>query len=98
MWFLAPVCSDHYFNRYLSDRLCLGEGYALSRDRVPRRGGARYEISPYLLTWEDGYYYMVGYDAAAGTAKHFRVDKMSDVVPGASPRDGAAWFAGFDPA
>lgn len=38
MWFLAPVCSDHYFNRYLSDRLCLGEGYALSRDRVPRRG------------------------------------------------------------
>lgn len=64
----------------------------------PRRGGARYEISPYLLTWEDGYYYMVGFDAAADTAKHFRVDKMSDVRPGAAPRDGAAFFAGFDPA
>lgn len=72
--------------------------WTIEKTLRPRRGGARYEISPYLLTWEDGYYYRVGYDAAAGTAKHFRVDKMSDVVPGASPRDGAAWFAGFDPA
>lgn len=72
--------------------------WTIEKKLRPRHGGARYEISPYLLAWEDGYYYLVGYDAAADVIKHFRVDKMSEVTLGGSPREGETRFRGFAPA
>lgn len=41
-----------------------------------RKNGGRYCISPWLLTWNDENYYLIGYDEEAETIKHYRVDKM----------------------
>lgn len=41
-----------------------------------RKNGDRYCISPWLLTWNDENYYLIGYDEEAETIKHYRVDKM----------------------
>ena len=35
-----------------------------------------YEVSPWGLSWDDEYYYLIGYDSDAGIIKHYRVDKM----------------------
>ena len=39
-------------------------------------GGARSEISPYALCWQDENYYVVGYYPKYGVVTNFRVDKM----------------------
>lgn len=41
-----------------------------------RRNGKMYQVSPWGLMWDDEYYYLVAYDAAADCIKHYRVDKM----------------------
>ena len=41
-----------------------------------KRDGKRYEVSPWGLSWDDEYYYLIGYDSDAGIIKHYRVDKM----------------------
>lgn len=41
-----------------------------------RRNGKVYEVSPWLLTWDDENYYLIAYDSEAGIIKHYRVDKM----------------------
>ena len=66
------------------------------RQRQLRHGGAWYEISPYALLWDSENYYLVGYDAAAGIIKHFRVDKITDLRRTGRRRDGAEAFAGVD--
>ena len=66
------------------------------RQRQLRHGGAWYEISPYALLWDSENYYLVGYDAAAGIIKHFRVDKITDLRRTGRRRDGAEVFAGVD--
>ena len=44
-----------------------------------RKNGRFYQVSPWLLTWDDENYYLVAYDADAGKMKHYRVDKMLDL-------------------
>lgn len=44
-----------------------------------RRAGTAYEVSPYLLCWDMGYYYLVGYNHNASRMAHFRVDKMARI-------------------
>ena len=44
-----------------------------------RRNGKVYEVSPWLLTWDDENYYLVAYDGASGKCKHYRVDKMMKI-------------------
>ena len=48
--------------------------------RVRRHDGQRYLLTPKALTWDDENYYLIAYDADAGILKHFRVDKMEDIV------------------
>lgn len=48
--------------------------------RVRRRGGERYLVTPKSLTWDDENYYLIAYDKDADTLKHFRVDKMEDIL------------------
>ena len=59
-----------------------------------RHGGSFYEISPLALVWDDEYYYMIGYDAAAEMIKHYRVDKMLRITETDIPRKGADVLAG----
>ena len=66
------------------------------RKVVPRRGGARYQVSPWALTWSDENYYMIAYDDLAEKIKFYRVDKMLRTRIVSDGREGAAAFEDFD--
>jgi len=61
-----------------------------------RKDGAFYEVSPWLLTWDDENYYLVAYDSEAMKLKHYRVDKMLDIALTEDVRDGRAAFEKID--
>ena len=63
-----------------------------------RREGAFYEISPWALTWDDENYYLVGFDTAAKSQKHFRIDKMANIQILEEVREGQEQFSHFDTA
>lgn len=62
----------------------------------PKRGGERYVISPWALTWDDENYYMIGYDSESKKIKHYRVDKMQSIELTDEKRDGQRVFQKFD--
>ena len=68
----------------------------LDKKIVARRGGARYQVSPWALTWDDENYYMIAYDDLAEKIKFYRVDKMLKVRVVSDVREGAAYFKDFD--
>ena len=67
-------------------------------ERVLRRDGAEYTVSPWALTWDDENYYLVAYDAAEEKIKHYRVDKMMHIRLLPDARTGQDVFAKFDTA
>ena len=68
------------------------------KQRILRRGGETYVISPWSLIWDDEFYYLVAYDSDAEKIKHFRVDKMIRVKILDQRREGDESFADFDAA
>lgn len=70
--------------------------YTVSGERVFRKSGSFYEISPFALIWDDENYYMLGYDSDAGIMKHYRVDKMSQISSLSRERSGKSAFEGVD--
>lgn len=66
------------------------------KQRILRRNGDEYVISPWALSWDDEYYYLIAYDSDAGIIKHFRVDKMLKIRMLEEKRDGEKAFADFD--
>lgn len=62
------------------------------KEQVLRHDGARYQLSPWLLIWEEGNYYLAAYDSARSAIRHYRVDKMTDVRLSDRPREGKADF------
>ena len=54
--------------------------YSVKKERIFRRSGERYVVSPAALLWEDENYYLVAYDSAVGLVKHYRCDKMMDIA------------------
>ncbi len=61
-----------------------------------RKGGERYLISPWGLSWDDENYYMIGYDSQADMIKHYRVDKMLHIKVEAESRQGKERFKELD--
>lgn len=53
--------------------------YDLDKNQVFRRQGTRYQVSPYILCWENENYYLVAWHSRYGKLAHFRVDKMTDI-------------------
>lgn len=70
--------------------------YSVTKERRFRKDGAWYEISPFALLWDDENYYMLGFDAAMGIMKHYRVDKMTEIEPLERFRDGKKEFEMVD--
>lgn len=70
--------------------------YTVNKERVLRRGGKSYVISPYALLFEDEYYYLLGYDSEAGMLKHYRVDKMLSIKITEEKREGEEEFDKID--
>ena len=66
------------------------------KEKKLRHGGALYCVSPWALTWDDEYYYMIAYDSASCNIKHFRVDKMVNIGISEDMREGAKIFEDFD--
>ena len=54
--------------------------YGTDKKMVPRRNGERYEVSPYMLSWDSEHYYLVAYHERYGALSNFRVDKMKDII------------------
>ena len=66
------------------------------KQRILRKNGDEYILSPWALSWDDEFYYLVAYDSDAGKIKHFRVDKMIRVKMLEDKREGDGSLADFD--
>ena len=75
---------------------CLYFEWNSYKQRLLRKNGDEYVISPWALSWDDEFYYLVAYDSEAGIIKHFRVDKMLKVRLTEEKREGNEAFADFD--
>lgn len=72
--------------------------YDMYRKRSFRHGGRRYHVSPYGLIWSGENYYLVGHDSQSDSLRHYRVDKMSELVVTGLPLTGTEQYPDFDPA
>ena len=63
---------------------------------VFRREGRRYAVSPYGLIWNSENYYLVAYDISNQEMRHYRVDKMAEIVVTGLPREGEDRYPDFD--
>ena len=69
--------------------------YDIHRQKVFRQEGRRYLVSPYGLIWNSENYYMVAFDHAHQELRHYRVDKMTDIVVTSLPRQGREQYPDF---
>lgn len=55
-----------------------------------KHDGARYHVSPWGLLWNDGNYYLIGYDhdTQVMDIRHYRVDKMKNILIENKAREG----------
>lgn len=70
--------------------------YDMYREKIYRREGGRYTVSPYGLIWNNENYYLVAYNSANAQMRHYRVDKMTDIVITGLRREGEEQFPQFD--
>lgn len=68
----------------------------VDKELVTRNEGRPFVISPWLLTWDDENYYMLGYDDNSEIVKHYRVDKMQKISITGDKRTGEEAFEKFD--
>ncbi len=66
--------------------------YDLRKEKVYRRNGGEYKVSPFALTWAEDNYYLVAYDAGVKQLRHYRVDRMSSLRETEEPSEGAETF------
>ncbi len=52
----------------------------MNKNKRFRKNGEAYIASPCALTWDDENYYLLAHDKDADIIKHFRVDKMTDII------------------
>ena len=61
--------------------------YDIKKEKVYRKNGDRYTVSPYGLSWDDENYYLVTFSHKYKDFTHYRVDRMSDIERCDSARD-----------
>lgn len=54
--------------------------YDSNHERVYRRDGHRYAVSPFATIFSDGHYYLVIYDDRHNKMVHYRIDRMENVT------------------
>ena len=70
--------------------------YNAHREKVFRREGKRYVVSPYGLIWSDENYYLVGWEQGGSGLRHYRVDRIHALAVTSLPREGDASCKNFD--
>ena len=68
----------------------------VKKQKQLRKNGQVYKVSPWVLTWDDENYYMIGYDTEAQLIKHYRVDKMLHIRMSDESREGKEHFKKLD--
>ena len=63
--------------------------YNVKKEKVFRREGKRYTVSPLGLIWDNENYYLAGYDHRSCEMRHYRVDKMAELAVTCLPLEGA---------
>ena len=69
--------------------------YDIQRRKVFRQEGKRYVVSPYGLIWNSENYYLVAFHHAYREMRHYRVDKMTEIVVTSLDRDGKDQYPDF---
>ena len=69
--------------------------YDLRHEKVFRREGRRYTVSPYGLIWNSEFYYLVAFDHANRDMRHYRVDKMAEIAVTCLEREGRDRYPDF---
>ena len=69
--------------------------YDLFRQKVFRQEGRRYTVSPFGLIWNSENYYLVAFDHAHREMRHYRVDKMTEIVVTGLQREGRERYPDF---
>lgn len=70
--------------------------YNVHKEKVFRREGRKYLVSPYGLIWGDENYYLVGWEHGGQSLRHYRVDKMSSLTITGMAREGDESCKKFD--
>ncbi len=68
----------------------------IKKQRQFRRNGQRYKVSPCALTWDDENYYLIAYEDETKMLKHYRVDKMQNIIAEQEERQGIDHSTRFD--
>ncbi len=61
--------------------------YDIKKEKVYRKSGNKYLVSPYGLSWDDENYYLVTFSHKYNDFTHYRVDRMSDIELSEVPRE-----------
>lgn len=70
--------------------------YTVGKELQYKKGGERYHVSPYYLTWQNENYYLIGVDERIGGIRHYRVDRMKKIELLADDRQAQELFRDFD--
>lgn len=70
----------------------------MNKSRHFRKDGGNYQVSPWALTWDDENYYLLAHDKESDIIKHYRVDKMVDIMLSEESREGRDSTNRFDTA
>lgn len=70
--------------------------WTVNKRLEPKKNGAYYTVSPWVLTWDDENYYLIAYDEESGQIRHYRVDKMLGIELTDEKRTGREQFRNFD--
>jgi len=63
--------------------------YNIKKEKIFRQEGRRYIVTPFGLIWNSENYYLAAFDHNSGQLRHYRVDKMAEIVLTTLPRQGA---------
>ena len=70
--------------------------YGIHREKVYHRDGDRYAVSPFGLIWNNENYYLVAFDHTHQHIRHYRVDKMDDLLVTSLPQMGRDQYPDFN--
>ena len=62
--------------------------YNMKKEKVFRQEGRRYTVTPFGLLWDNENYYLAAFDHNKSQLRHYRVDKMWEIVLTTLPRQG----------
>ena len=70
--------------------------YNVQKKAVEHHPGRIYEVSPWILVFNDENYYLVAYSEADQAIRHYRLDRMRNVSATERPRNGEELFRKID--